>query len=123
MTPTPAFARIPFSSLAAGCLLAMVAMLPAPAHAETCLEQIVVLQKRVDAVQGKPATPAAEPQSIGAQLNHEPTPGSVAAATGNLPPPVGPAAALNAAQNFQAAGDEASCLKAVKEARDMLEGR
>lgn len=133
MTAQPAFvrpivARTPFARIAGACvvvagLLAAVAVPLASAHAESCLEQIVALQKRVDAVQGKPAAPRSEPQSVGAQLDQQPTPGSVAAATGDLPPPVGPAAALNAAQNFQAAGDEAKCLKAVGEARDMLEGR
>ncbi|MEP9367531.1 hypothetical protein [Xanthobacter sp. VNH20] len=123
MTAKPAFARTVVASVLAAGLLAAVAVPLAPARAESCLEQIVALQKRVDAVQGKPAAPRSEPQSVGAQLDQQPTPGSVAAATGNLPPPVGPAAALNAAQNFQAAGDEAKCLKAVGEARDMLEGR
>ncbi|MFG1427266.1 hypothetical protein [Roseixanthobacter glucoisosaccharinicivorans] len=138
MTAHPAFARTVVArtlvvrtaaaratgawAVAAG-LLAAVAVPSVSAHAETCLEQIVALQKRVDAVQGKPAAPRPEPQSVGAQLDQQPTPGSVAAASGNLPPPVGPAAALNAAENFQAAGDEAKCLKAVGEARDMLEGR
>lgn len=133
MTAQPAFARTvvartAFARTAGACvvaagLLAAVAVPLTPAHAETCLEQIVALQKRVDAVEGKPAAPRPEPQSVGAQLDQQPTPGSIAAASGSLPPPVGPAAALNAAQNFQAAGNEAACLKAVNEARDMLEGR
>ncbi|MFG1409541.1 hypothetical protein V5G24_00380 [Xanthobacter sp. VTT E-85241] len=116
-------ARTAGACVVAAGLLAVVAVPLVPAHAETCLEQIVALQKRVDAVQGKPAAPRPEPQSVGAQLDQQPTPGSVAAASGSLPQPVGPAAALNAAENFQAAGNEAACLKAVGEARDMLEGR
>lgn len=107
--------------------LLAVAVLAAPlgisaAQAEPCIEQIVALQARVKAVSPNPKPPT-EAQSVGAQLDHQPTPSSVAAASGSLPTPVGPAAALNAAQNFQAAGDEAACLKAVGEARAMLEGK
>ncbi|MBA4791213.1 MAG: hypothetical protein H2042_16045 [Rhizobiales bacterium] len=111
----------PFNLLAVAACAALLA-LPAGAQAQSCLEQIVALQARVKAASPAEAKPAPEAQSVGAQLDRQPTPSSVAAATGNLPPPVGPAAALNAAQNFQAAGDEASCLKAVKEARAMLDG-
>lgn len=107
-------------AMAAGAALIAV---PAGAQAETCLEQIVALQARVKAASPAEPKPPAEAQSVGAQLNHEPTAASMAAATGDLPPLVGPAAALNAAQNFQAAGDEASCLKAVNEARAMLDGK
>ncbi|TCT05204.1 hypothetical protein [Aquabacter spiritensis] len=108
-------------ALAAGTLASGLA--GTPALAASCLEQIVALQARVDAVTPKQPAPPTAPQTVGAQLDHQPTASSMAAATGNLPPPVGPAAALNAAQNFQAAGDEAACLKAVNEARAMLEGK
>lgn len=94
----------------------------ASAQAQPCIEQIVALQARVKAVSPEPKPPT-EAQSVGAQMDRQPTPASVAAASGSLPALVGPAAALNAAQNFQAAGDEASCLKAVAEARAMLEGK
>lgn len=107
-------------AMAAGVALLAV---PAGAQAQSCLEQIVALQARVKAASPAGPKPPTEAQSVGAQLDQQPTPSSVAAASGNLPPPVGPAAALNAAQNFQAAGDEASCLKAVNEARAMLDGK
>lgn len=103
----------------AGLLLAA----PVGAQAQTCLEQIVALQARVQAASPKRPEPPTQSQSVGAQLDRQPTPSSVAAATGDLPPPVGPAAALNAAQNFQAAGDEAACMKSVNEARAMLDGK
>lgn len=100
------------------------AMTGAAARAESCLEQIVALQSRVQAVTPKQAPPPTEAQSVDAQTDRQPTPASVAAASGGADQPVvGPAAALNAAQNAQAAGNEAACLKAVGEARAMLEGK
>jgi len=101
--------------------LGALALAPAPALAASCLEQIVALQAQVKDSSPSKAPPPTAPQSVGAQLDRQPTPGSIAAAGGDSAPTVGPAAALNAAQNFQAAGDEAACLKAVGEARQMLE--
>ena len=109
-------------SLFAAAALAMGAFLPGAASAQSCLEQIVALQARVKKV-APVAQPATQPEGTGATLDHQPTPSSVAAAGGDVPAPPGPAAALNAAQNYQAAGDEAACLKAVNEARAMLEGK
>ena len=103
-----------------GALALGLALAPAPVFAASCLEQIVALQAQVEASSPPKAPPPTAPQSVGAQLDRQPTPGSVAAAGGNSDPTVGPAAALNAAQNFQAAGDEAACLKAVGEARQMM---
>lgn len=108
---------------AAAAMTALSGLAVGTAHAEPCIEQIVALQQRLKSAAPSGPKPATEPQSLGAQLDHQPTPSSVAQAEGNLPPPVGPAAALNAAQNFQAAGDEQSCLKAVAEARKMMEGK
>lgn len=93
------------------------------AQAEPCIEQIVALQQRLQAISPPAPKPPTEQQSIGAQLDQQPTPSSVAVAEGKMPPPVGPAAALNAAQNFQAAGNEQACLKAVDEARRMMDGK
>ena len=110
--------------LAAAAVIATVSGLAAgDARAEPCIEQIVALQQRLKAMEPSGPKPPTEPQSVGAQMDRQPTPSSVAQAEGTLPPPVGPAAALNAAQNFQAAGDEQSCLKAVAEARKMLDGK
>ncbi len=95
----------------------------AAARAETCLEQIVAIQARIKAVSPPAANLPSDAQSVAAQMDRQPTPASVAAAGGDADKPVGPGAALNAAQNFQAAGDEAKCLKAVGEARAMLEGK
>lgn len=104
------------------CAISVAVMAPAAA-AQSCLEQIVALQARVKSTNAAQPQPPSEPQSVGAQLDRQPTPSSVAAASGSEPQLSGPAAALNAAQNYQAAGNEAACLKAVAEARAMLEGK
>ena len=109
---------------AAAAIAALSGLATDEARAEPCIEQIVALQQRLKATDPSAAPkPPTQPQSIGAQIDRQPTPSSVAQAEGNLPAPVGPAAALNAAQNFQAAGDEPSCLKAVAEARKMMDGK
>ncbi|MFG1478533.1 hypothetical protein V5F53_07665 [Xanthobacter sp. V4C-4] len=102
-----------FASLAA----ALVAG-PTPARAQACLEQIVTVQAQLKAKEPRPARPPSEPQSIGAQDDRQPTPGSLAAA-GLNPPQDGALGALNAAINLQAAGDEAGCMKALNEARTL----
>lgn len=92
------------------------------AKAQSCLEQIVALQGAIPQSELNAALSAgpSEPQSVGAQLSHQPTPGSVAAAEGSQPKLSGAMAALNKAQNLQAAGDREGCLKAVEEARKLL---
>lgn len=105
-----------------GALLGMAGFAPAAA-AQDCLEEIVALQNQLP--QPPLNAPLAGPygtQSIGAQLSHDPTPGSVAAAEGGTQAPAtGALAYLNKAQNLQAAGDKAGCLQAVGEARRLLE--
>lgn len=93
------------------------------AAAQDCLEEIVALQNQL------PQPPLDAPlkgpydaQSVGAQLSHDPTPGSVAAAEGGAPAKAtGAMAYLNKAQNLQAAGDKAGCLAAVAQARQLLD--
>lgn len=103
-----------------GTVLAGIALLgaSAPAFAASCLEQIVVVQQQLKAKEPRPKAPPSQQQSIAAQTDHPPTPGSLAAA-GVTEPDSGALGALNAAMNLQAAGDEAGCLKAVGEARKL----
>lgn len=102
-------------SLAFAPALALLAQ-AAPAHAATCLEQIVTVQAALKETQPHPTKPPTQEQSIAAQDSRQPTPGSLAAA-GLTPPDNGAWGALNQAINLQAAGDEAGCLKALDEAR------
>jgi len=101
------------SALGAGLALCAGA---APASAQACLEQIVTVQQQLKAAMPAPKKPPSEPQSVGAQDDRQPTPGSLAAA-GLSQPDSGAYGALNQAINLQAAGDEAGCLKALAEAR------
>ncbi|OYY11122.1 MAG: hypothetical protein B7Y70_07480 [Rhizobiales bacterium 35-68-8] len=70
--------------LMAGALVALSLIAATGAQAQTCLEQIVALQARVKAVSPDPKPPT-EAQSVGAQLDRQPTPASIAAASGGTP--------------------------------------
>lgn len=85
---------------------------------EKCVEAIAKTQQELKQVMPKTAQPQTQQQSIAAQDSHEPTPGSLAAA-GLEPPVSGPEGALNEAQNLQAGGDEAGCMRAVAKARSL----
>jgi len=92
-----------------------------PAQAQswaTCLEAIAKTQHELKQVLPKPTQPQAQQQSIAAQDSVDPTPGSLAAAGLNQPT-TGPAAALNEAQNQQAAGNETGCMQSVAKARSL----
>ncbi len=89
-----------------------------PARAQTCLEQIVVVQDALKQQGATPRQPAEQAQSVGAQDNRQPTPGSLAAA-GMSEPQGGAWGALNEAMNLQASGDEQGCLKALARAREL----
>lgn len=88
----------------------------APARAQACLEQIVAVQAQLKERTPRPKMPPEQEQSIAAQTDRQPTPGSLAAA-GVTQPDSGALGALNQAINLQAAGDEAGCLKALAEAK------
>ncbi|MBS7586485.1 hypothetical protein [Ancylobacter defluvii] len=112
-----------FSRLSIFCGLVMSVGIAAtgPAAAqnwEKCVEAIAKTQSELKQVLPKPAQPQTQQQSIAAQDSHDPTPGSLAAA-GLEAPVSGPEGALNEAQNLQAAGDEAGCMRAVAKARSL----
>ncbi len=84
-----------------------------------CTTQIAQLEKQIrqaqaDAPPGGAGEPSA-PQSVGAQLHHQPTPGSVRQATRQAD--ADGDAALARAKDADAAGDAAGCAKALNEAR------
>ncbi|MFS8035893.1 hypothetical protein ACI7BZ_02825 [Xanthobacter sp. AM11] len=97
-------------------LAPLLALLSAPAAMAACLEQIVTVQEALKKRQPPPQKPPSQEQSIAAQVDRQPTPGSLAAA-GLSGPETGAWGALNQAINLQAAGDEAGCLKMLGEAR------
>ena len=101
--------------------LAAVALIggSAASFAGPCTKQISQVEQRIRQAQaGSPPGGAGEPsapQSVGAQLHHQPTPGSVqsaermAIADGD--------AALERAHKADAAGDGAACTRALTEAK------
>jgi hypothetical protein len=93
----------------------------AACNAGPCTSQIAQLEQQIHREQatsppGGPGDPSA-PQSVGAQLHHQPTPGSVeraehqAIADGD--------AALERARKADAMGDASACAKALAIAKDI----
>jgi len=93
----------------------------ATAQAGPCTAQIAQLEQEIARLQaaagpGAAGEPSA-PQSVGAQLHHQPTPGSVQQALTQANADA--AAALDRARKADAADDASACAKAVGEARDL----
>jgi hypothetical protein len=80
-----------------------------------CTAQIAQLEQQVaTSIRGPQSSPT-DAQSVGAQLHHQPTPGSVALA--EQAADEDGVAAIDHAKRADAAGDAASCNQAVTEAR------
>ncbi len=93
----------------------------AACNAGPCTSQIAQLEQRIHRAQttsppGGAGDPSA-PQSVGAQLHHQPTPGSVARAEHRAISDGD--AAIERARKADAAGDAAACTKALTEAKDI----
>lgn len=87
----------------------------APVHAGPCTTQIAEVERYIQRSSLGPATGPTAPQSIGAQLHHQPTPSSVESAENAAR--AAAVAALNRARAADAAGDGAACNKALDDAR------
>jgi hypothetical protein len=100
--------------------LAAVALIAgsAASYAGPCTKQISQVEQKIRQAQaGSPPGGAGEPsapQSVGAQLHHQPTPSSVQGAE-RMANADGEAA-LARSRNADAAGDAAACTKALAEA-------
>jgi hypothetical protein len=93
----------------------------AAAHAGPCTAQITTVERQIRQAQavsppGGAGTPSA-PQSIGAQLHHQPTPGSVEGAERDAA--VAAETALDRARKADAAGDVTACAKALVDAKEL----
>ena len=102
-------------------LLAGVAFLGAvtAAHAGPCTTQIAEVERYIQRSSSSAVSGPTAPQSIGAQLHHQPTPGAVQSAESKARADA--EAALDRARKADAAGDAAACTKALDEAK-MLYG-
>jgi len=85
------------------------------AHSGPCTAQIARLARRINVIAPGPDSGPTAPQTVGAQLHHQPTPGAVEHAehVANKDED----AALEKARKADAAGDAAACTAALKEAR------
>ena len=86
-----------------------------------CTTQIAQVEQQIRKAQatsppGGAGAPSA-PQSIGAQLHHQPTPSTVQSAEQKASADA--EAALNRARNADAAGDASACARALTEAKEI----
>jgi hypothetical protein len=102
-------------ALAGAALLVSVA----DAQAGPCTKQIAEVERQILQLQATPSSSGAglpsAPQTMGAQLHHQPTPGSVESAQSKATADA--SAALGRARKADAAGDAAACASALDEAK------
>jgi hypothetical protein len=89
----------------------------ASAHAGPCSSEIAQFEQAVRQSAGNPNAGPMAPQSIGAQLDRQPTPGSVKRAKARAQATF--AATLARAKRLDARGDRAGCTRALAAAKHM----
>jgi hypothetical protein len=87
------------------------------AHAGPCSNEIAQFEQAVRQSAGNPNAGPMAPQSVGAQLDRQPTPGSVKRAERRAQAAF--AATLARAKRLDARGDRAGCTSALAEAKRM----
>ena len=87
------------------------------AQAGPCTAQIAKTESQIRSIPVGSATGPSGTQTIGAQLHHQPTPGSVENA--EVKAKADALAALDRARVADSAGDGAACNKALREAKDL----
>jgi hypothetical protein len=115
------FVRSPVVERSRTLMLVTLALLAsaAPAQAGPCTTQISEVEQKIAQLQTNPSPsgvgqPSA-PQTLGAQLHHQPTPGSVDNAVSKANADA--EAALGRARKADAEGDAAACTAALDEAK------
>lgn len=91
---------------------------PATADAGPCSEEIVRLEKVADQNKVEAFEGPSERQTVGAQLHHQPTPGSVAEAQTKAVDKVD--ALLKRAKSLDSEDKEADCMSQINEAKLLL---
>jgi hypothetical protein len=89
----------------------------ADAHAGPCTAQIAALERAIPRETVGPDSGPTGQQSVGAQLHHQPTPGSVERAEDKAREAA--AAALDRARTADAAGDGTACTRALQDAKEL----
>ena len=85
------------------------------AHSGPCTAQIARLEQQMSLTVPGPESGPTAPQTVGAQLHHQPTPGTVEHAEGTANKDAD--AALDRARKADADGNAAGCHQALSEAR------
>jgi hypothetical protein len=85
------------------------------AHSGPCTSQIAQIEQQMNLTPPGPETGPTAPQAVGAQLHHQPTPGTVEHAEHKANADAD--AALDRARKADTAGDAAGCSAAIAEAR------
>jgi len=89
----------------------------APAHAGPCTSEIAQFEQAVRQSAGNPGAGPMAPQSIGAQLNRQPTPDSVKRADERAQASFN--ATMTRAKRLDAQGNRAGCTRALTAAKRM----
>jgi hypothetical protein len=89
------------------------------AHAGPCTAQIATIEQQIERTPPGPETGPTAPQSVDAQLHHQPTPGDVVHAEHVANKEAD--AALDRARTADAAGGVAGCIAAVNEAKRLYD--
>jgi hypothetical protein len=103
--------------IAAACFIFVLGLSIETAHAGPCRTQIAQFELAVRQSAGKPNAGPFAPQSIGAQIDRQPTPRSIKQAQQRAQAEF--AATLARAKRLDARGDRAGCTQALSAARDM----
>jgi hypothetical protein len=103
--------------IAAAFVTACLGLSAASAHAGPCTEDIARFELAVRQSAGKPDAGPFAPQSIGAQIDRQPTPDSIKQAKKRAQAIF--AATLARAKRLDARGNRAGCTQALSAARDM----
>jgi hypothetical protein len=96
---------------------AVFALAATNASAGPCTSDIAQFEAAIRASQGNPLAGLTAPQSVGAQLEHQPTPASVKAAQARLKKTF--AATMAQARRYDAQGNAAGCTRALTAAKRM----
>jgi hypothetical protein len=98
-------------------IVAAVCIVIAPAQAGPCTTAIAQFEQAVRQSAGNPNAGPMAPQSIGAQIDRQPTPGSVKRAEARAQASF--AATLARAKRFDAQGNRTGCRRALAAAKRM----
>jgi hypothetical protein len=117
--PPPTAGVLPMSSpgIAAALACAVLALAATKALAGPCTSDIAQFEATVRGSQGNPLAGLTAPQSVGAQLEHQPTPASVKAAQERLKSRF--AATMARAKRYDAQGNRLGCTRELAAAKRM----